>query len=184
MKTLIFYFLLAFYAAVGYSQEVTQLEEARVSYAPFNAGISVSGNSYSYAVNEDYAGEFQKDPIAFLKSNFDIHNFISQMSDKDYNSYQVVLNSSKGFLQADYDKDGELQSTSQKFKNILLPLEVRQELYESNKGWTMTKNKYIARGTADVLEKAEYKIRLQKDNQKKNVVIDARSMSRTSVVSN
>ncbi|MCB7479711.1 hypothetical protein [Christiangramia sediminis] len=186
MKTLFFSLLLVAVGLVGQAQEqkITQLEEAKVGFAPLDAKITQSGDSFSYKVEEEYEGEFTKDAIAFMKANFDIQNFISEFEEDKYSSYVVTFRSSKGHLSADFNKEGELVKTFQKFQDIALPLDVRREVYMANKGWTMTSNKYIASGNGDLLEKEIYKVKLENGNQKRNVKLDSRSVSGTSVAVN
>lgn len=186
MKTLFFSLLLVAVAFVGQAQEqeITQLEEAKVGFAPLDAKITQSGDSFSYKIEEGYEGEFSKDAIAFMKANFDINNFIAEFEGDKYTSYLVTFRSSKGHLSADFNHNGELVKTYQKFQDIALPLDVRREVYMANKGWTMTSNKYIASGRGDLIEKEVYKIKLENGSQKRNIKLDPRSVSGTSVAAN
>lgn len=184
MKTVIISMLLAIWAYAGQAQEITQLEEARVLYTPEGAIVSSSGDSFSFNVNENYAGEFAEDPIAFMKANFNIQNFIASVKDKNYDSYLISFRSHNGLLRADFNKHGELVRTSQSFKNILLPLDVRQSVYNDYKGWSMVKNKYLASGDMDRIDKEMYKIKLVKDNKTQNVKIDPRQLRPGEVASN
>lgn len=183
MKTLIFSLLLIAATGLGHAQEITQLEEAKVGFAPLDAKITRDGDSFSYKVEETYTGEFSKDAIAFMKANFNIQNFIAETAGENYDSYLITLRSGNGYLSADFDKEGNLVKTYQKFQNIVLPLDVRREVYMGNKGWTMTSNKYVAFGKGDLLEKESYRIRLENGNQKRTVKLDPRA-SATSVASN
>ena len=186
MKTFIFSLLLIAVTFVGHAQEqeILQLEEAKVGFTPLDAKITRIGDSFAYTVEEEYSGEFSEDPIAFMKSNFDINNFIAEFDGDKYTSYLVTFKSSKGHLSADFNHKGELIKTYQKFVDIVLPLDVRREVYKSNKGWTMTSNKYIASGSGDLLEKEVYKIKLENGNQKRNIKLDPRSVARTTVAYN
>ena len=182
MRTLIFSLLLIAVTTFSQAQEITQLEEAKVGFAPLDTEVTRNGDSFIYTVNESYAGEFSKDAIGFMQSHFDIDNFIAEF-EGDYDNYVVTLSSSKGFLNADFDKHGNLVKTYQKFKDIVLPLDVRREVYMANKGWTMTQNKYIASGRGELIEKEVYKVKLENGNSKKSIKIDPRA-SGTSVASN
>lgn len=183
MKTLIFSLLLIAVTTFSQAQEITQLEEAKVGFAPLDTKITRDGDNFSYKVSEAYTGEFSKDAIAFMKANFDINNFIAEVNNDDYDSYVITLRSSNGLLTADFDKEGNLVRTFQKFKDIVLPLDVRREVYIANKGWTMTENKYIASGRGEILEKETYKIKLENGNQKRSMKLDPRA-SGTSVAVN
>ena len=183
MKTLIFSLVLIIATTIGHAQQITELEEAKVGFSNFDSKVSRDGDSFSFNVEEAYTGEFSKDAIAFLKANFDIKSFIEELEDENYSSYLVTFKSADGFLSADYDREGNLVKTYQKFKDIALPLDVRREVYMANKGWTMTANKYIASGNGDLLEKEMYKIKLENGNQKRTMKLDPRA-SGTSVASN
>ena len=83
-----------------------------------------------------------------------------------------------------FDGEGNLVKTYQKFTDIALPLDVRREVYMANKGWTMTQNKYVASGNGDLIEKENYKIKLENGNQKRTMKIDPRTSGGSSVASN
>ncbi|MUP46963.1 hypothetical protein E0K83_14550 [Gramella sp. BOM4] len=184
MRTLIFSLLFVFAATIAQAQEITQLEEAKVGFAPLDADIFEDGDSFTYTVNEAYTGEFVDDPIAFMKANFDIQSFIEIYEDRGYDRYNITFQNGKGYLKAEFDNDGEIVKTFQKFKDIVLPLDVRRELYNSNKGWTMVSNKYIGSGRGDLLENEVYKIKLENGKSKRSVKIDPRTVAKTSVASN
>ncbi len=184
MKTFIFLMLLLLATAVGKAQKITQLEEAKVGFAPLDAKITRVGETFSYKVKEAYTGEFLENPIAFMKANFDIQNFIAETAGENYNAYLVNFSCSKGYLEAHYNNEGKLVRTYQKFKDILLPHEIRQEVYRNNMGWTVTSNKYVASGKHDMLDKQVYRIKLEKDNQKRILKVDPRNIGATSVAIN
>ena len=183
MKTLFFSILLLAVTTMSQAQEIV-LEEAKVGFAPLNAKITQDGDAFSYKIHEDYDGEFAKDPIAFMIANFDIANFIIQNEKEDYDSYQITFKSAKGSLKADYDKEGNLVGTFQKFKNVVMPLNVRRMVYANYKGWTVKENKYIASGNSDLVEKELYKLKLERGNEKQRVKLDPRSQGSLSVASN
>ena len=165
MKKLVYLLLLAGIAA-GQAQ-VIQLDEARVDARAVK--ISANGEDLKHVVVEEYKGQFHKNPIAFLREKFDIHSFIEQMQGKNYDSYFVQLKNRKGYLEANFDAKGTLLSTSQKFKNIALPIPLSQELVTKHKGWTMKRNLYLASGKGDAIDKELYRITLK--NGKRTQII-------------
>jgi hypothetical protein len=179
MKNLFIYSLLLFCAISVKAQEVTQLEATTVTYNPFITDVITYGDNNVFIVREDYAGEFTKNPIKFMKENFDIQNFITFLDKKNstdlhksrYESYQLTFSSDKGYLDAKFSKDGELKGTAQNFKNILVPLDIRRELYTNYKGWNMVKNKYTASGKSDQIDKELYRIKLKNGNKSQIVKI-------------
>ncbi len=185
MKNLGIFLALTFWAVVTNAQQVTVLDEAKVGFAPISSEVTGDGDRYSFTVNESYYREFEMDPLAFMDNYFNIDNFIDEVKDKGFDSYEVSFKSSKGSLRASFDKDGNLGKTKQRFVNILLPEELRHQLYRDHKGWTMVKNVHIARGESGAIARSFYKIKLEKDGNKKRIKIDFDATGRnTEVASN
>lgn len=173
MKTLIIFIMLSMTALVLRAQEVTVLDEARLIYAPINAELTQEGDSYVYKVNERANQKFAKDPIGFMKTNFDIEKFIAFTADKKYDAYLVTFKSSNGSLEADFDRNGKLLQTRQEFDDVILPRNLRNEVYSNYKGWNLTKAKYSARTKGEILASAKYKLRLKKGDERQNLKFDA-----------
>ncbi len=167
MRKLVILLLLAG-IATGHAQ-IIQLDEARVDVK--NLKIIAEGEGLKFTILEEYSNQFQKNPLGFMKENFDIFPFIEQMKGKNDIPYLVEFKNRKGYLNANFDKRGTLVSTSQKFKNIPLPLAVSRELVKKYKGWAVTKNLYIASGKGENLDKELYKITMKNGKKSKNVKI-------------
>jgi hypothetical protein len=181
MKTLIVLLLLVGFISTSQAQQITELEETKVKFAPKAVKISSNLDNYNFVVEESFAGEFIKNPIEFMKENFDIKAFITSI---DNDEFLVTFKSSKGYLEANYDKDGTLVKTSQRFNDIVLPLKVRRALYKNNKGWTMVQNKYMASGKGERIDREVYKIKLVNGNKKQNIKINPRDIGDSEVASN
>jgi len=172
MKRVILLFFVLCGIATMQAQEVIQLDEAKINFAYDEIAMDSDLNSVKLIVNEAYTGEFSKNPIRFVKESFDFNAFLDAVSNKDeYDEFLVTFNTAKGFLEAHYTNEGEMVSTYQSFKNIVLPPAVRNQLYNGNKGWTMISNKYVASGKSDRIDKEVYKIRLENGNKRKSVKI-------------
>lgn len=179
MKNAIIYSLMFFWVVSLKAQEVTQLKETTVTFGPFVTDVISYLDNHSFIVKESHTGEFTKNPIKFMKENFDIQNFISYLDQKKstglqksyYESYHVTFSNDKGYLAAKFSKDGELKETVQNFKNILVPLNVRRELYNSYKGWNMVMNSYKASGKSDQIDKELYRIKIKNGNKSQIVKI-------------
>lgn len=183
MKTLLVYLVLTVCAGVMHAQEITELKEAKVGFEPLSSELIQNEDGYSYKVNEAYAGEFENDAVGFMNTYFDIDTFIDLMKDKNYVSYQVTFVSGKGQLLASFDKQGNLKKTSQRFKNILLPEALREDIYRDHPGWTMVKNVHRSYGSGDIIEKDLYRIKLKKGNNAKIIKINALQGGQSEVVS-
>lgn len=165
MKKLVYLLLLAG-IATGQAQ-VIQLDEARVDARAVK--ITSNGEDLKYAVVEDYKGQFHQNPIAFMREKFDIHSLIEHKKGRHYDSYVVEFRNRKGYLEANFDEEGTLLGTSQKFKNIPLPIGIARELVTKHKGWTMKRNSYQASGKGDALDKEIYRITMRNGNKTRNV---------------
>lgn len=168
MKTLVIILILAFSVSISNAQEVIELNEAKVAFNPLS-GLDGPVKQISIKIAENAPGEFEKDPIAFVNNHFDISPYLSQIPGEEFYAFQVTFKTRKGHLIADFNGDGKLVKTSQKFENILLPYELQKQLYRDHKGWSMVKNKVVARGNEDKIDKAVYKITMQNGRQKKNL---------------
>ncbi len=184
MKTLIFYLVLVIWAGVSQAQEITELKEAKVGFAPLSSEVIRDGNNYSFNVKETYTGEFEANPLAFMEAYFDIHNFIAAVEDEKFDGYQVTFRSEKGQLRADFDKHGNLGATSERFKNIILPARLREQLYRDHKGWEIVKNIRVARGDNGLVNKEFYRIKLRNGDQRRTIKIDGLGAERNDVASN
>src|SRR5690606_8500987 len=145
MRKLVILFLLVG-MTTGQAQ-IIQLEEARVSAK--NVKVKSDGE-IKFMVVENYNNEFLKNPIAFMKKNFDIKPVMDELKDRNFDSYEVEFRNRKGHLTANFDKEGVLLSTVQAFRDIPLPLNVARELVKNHKGWKMTKNQYLASGKGEI----------------------------------
>ncbi|MCK0114692.1 hypothetical protein [Gelidibacter sp. F63206] len=173
MKTLIIILLLVLGTTVSQAQHVTHLDEVKVVKTALKSKFIKGNNEIIIKIENANVLEFTKNPIAFMYNHFDVQNFISELDLDKFDRYVVTLKSKDGYMVAKFDSDGELLNTRQSFKNILLPYDMRIELYKSYKGWTMTKNKYNATTKGEILNKEIYRISFRKGNQKQNVKINS-----------
>lgn len=175
MKKFITFIFVVGWVLSSYSQKVIQLEETELTFVPSAKMLYEDYEQGKFIVKEAYAKQFESDAIKFVKENFDIYGFMRAHNNLDYDTYLVSVRSSKGYLKANYDKNGEIVSTFQKFKNIVLPANVRGEFYTKSKGWTMVANQYIARSRGEVINDAKYIITLQQGNKKDKIKIYPKS---------
>ncbi len=179
----IMYYLFILCCAFSVKAQVIELDPANLSVAK-TSFVQTGINEYQFKINEVYAGQFSSNPIAYVKKNFDIKGFLAAIDSRDYDSYEVNFKSSKGFLNALYDKKGNLVSTSQQFKNVYVPIDIREDLYSNYKGWTMVKNKFVASGKLDRIDKAEYRIRLERGKEHQNIKMTPKVIMSSGVASN
>jgi hypothetical protein len=181
MKTLAISLVLVLAAAISQAQGIIELNETRVDYSPLFSEMTQNGNTYIMKVRENHSREFEKDPITFLRKNFNAPKFISLVNNMDYDSYQVNFRSNKGDLYAEYDRNGNLGIISHRFKNVAMPYPLMQQLYIDNKGWSVVKNVHIAYGKKGKIDRSFYKVTLKNGKQERKLKIDAPQVDRLAV---
>lgn len=177
MKKHIIILVLTLMAATTQAQSVIELKETTLNYNPVTYDIVEQGNTFAMKIRENSIGEFEKNPMAFMQKNFNIHQFINEIGDRGYDTYQVVFKSRKGALNAEYDKEGTLLSANLKFTNVLIPYELQHKLYKDYKGWEMVKNQHIA-FEKEGNEKIDfYRVKMKNGNKTKNLRFDVADLS-------
>lgn len=176
MKTIFLLSLLVTFTAAGQAQMI-QLEEAKVNYSPGAIVISSESGRLVLDISEAYKGQFSQNPLKFMKESFDILPFIASQKE-EFDSYIVDFRSTKGHLRAIFDHRGELVRTFQVFRNHNMPLNLKRDIYENYKGWTITNYKYVASGRKNKIEKELYKIKLVNGNEEKVLKIRPERVAR------
>ena len=175
MKKIITFILVAGWVLTSYSQDVIQLEETTLNYEPTAEVVFEDYSNGIIRVKESYERQFQSNAIAFINENFDLNRFRKETDNKNGDIY-ITVSSSNGQLNVKYNKNNQLVKTFQKFKNVALPFEVRNQVYASYMGWTLAKNKYIAFGKSDNIDVEKYIVYLEKGKERTKLkIIPARS---------
>ncbi|MCG9972433.1 hypothetical protein [Christiangramia crocea] len=171
MKKFIILMLVAVgFVLTSYSQKVIQLEEAELTFEPTAQVVFEDYTNGIVRVKENYAKQFQSNAIKFLVENFDIYRFMREAGE-NLDQYDITVKSSNGVLLAQYNKEGNLVRTYQKFKDIPLSPEIRNQVFAQYEGWTMTKNKYIAAGMEDGIDKEKYLVHLERGKDREKLKI-------------
>lgn len=172
MKNFIVLMLFLGFLSSGHAQKIVRLDELKMTYSPAALKVSPNTNSISFIIPEAYNGEFTKNPLLFVYQKFDISDFIEANKKSKFDSYQVSFRSLKGYLNAEYDKHGNMQKANHVFKDVKLPNSTVVEVLKANKGWSIAGNKHVAFSKEWNIEKEYYKIKLENGNKKKVVRID------------
>lgn len=102
--------------------------------------------------------------------------FIAYDLGKDYEGYEtylVVMETSKGSLSATYNENGKLTSVVENYKNVRLPSSVIYSVYKAFPGWKIVNDKYLySQKEGDVIKK-EYNLRIKKDKEIRKLVVKA-----------
>ena len=132
--------------------------------------IEITAVNYKYlsAVNSqdlDLDVKMLQEKVA----HFDLKN--ADFYEDEYNMYEVRFYIPKGAILVAYDKNGEIIRTIERFKNVKLPLAVRNTISTAFPGWALTKDVYRVSYRNNKSNKV-YKVILEKVGQVLRVKID------------
>lgn len=167
MKTIVIILFLVFGMSTLQAQKTIRLDAATVTSRAPKVVKTSNLQNFDFEVKEIYENQFMKNPIGFLLENFDVKSYNFKENGIDY--IQVSFISSKGHLNASFNKKGELMNTSQRFRDIVLPNKVLRDIYKDNMGWTMASNLYKASGKGSLIDKELYTVKFTQGKQKKYV---------------
>lgn len=158
MKMFVICLLMFGMIQTGHSQIV--LEETEVEYAPYDMKMEGVSNTLIFKIPERHVGEFHEDPLAFIEDRFDAGELARQNKDQDFIFYQVDFKTKKGNVLAKYDANGEMISTSQRFKDVKLPDDVKLEILRNYRNSRILKNRHVVTSKKWLIDKEYYKIKL------------------------
>ena len=161
MKNLIIVLIITGLTTIGFAQEkAVELEE-----------VEVLGVNYKY-LNDVGDSEVAK-PVKILEkkvANFDLKN--ADFYEDETQDYDVYFNIPKGSILAVYDGEGEILRTSEKFKDISLPLPVANAVLDKYPGWRISGDIYLVTYGRNKGAKKMYKLFLEKDGNRKRIKSD------------
>lgn len=128
--------------------------------------------------NYEYASATNAELIALPVKNLQMKvlEFRDEKGTLEYDegvSYNVYFNNNDGKIIVAYDTDGKIVKTTEKFKNVRLPLDVLRAIVSNYPNWTIVEDTYHVnyhreKGIAEKL----YKIRLANDDKTINIKTD------------
>lgn len=161
MKKLFIGLIIIGLTTVGFSQEKTvKLEE-----------VEVLGVNYKYL---DAVGDSEvAKPVRMLEqkvATFDLKT-LDGYEDEEH-EYFVYFKIPQGKILAVYDTDGEIIRTSEKFKDVSLPLAVSNAIVKKFPGWRISSDIYLVTYKRDGALKKTYKLFIEKGGDHKRVKTD------------
>jgi len=161
MKNLIICLFITGLTAVGFAQEKTiELEE-----------VEVLGLNYKY-LNALGDADVAK-PVKLLEQKvaaFDIKSLDGYEDEEQ--DYYVYFKIPVGKILAVYDGEGEIIRTSERFKDIRLPLAVSNAIVEKYPGWTIEGDIYVVNYRKDEEIIKSYKLFIQNGEKHERVKTD------------
>ena len=134
-------------------------------------GVVVTAPNYNYLneVLDKNASEKIKD-MQMEVATFNIKNL--ENYDPEVEEYQVIFNRTNGKVIAIYDNDGDIESSFERYKNVIVPRNVLSKIFMDHYGWELIKDTYQVSYKKDKEVKKVYKVQLLKGDLKKNLKLD------------
>jgi len=133
--------------------------------------IEILGVNYKYL--NDVGDSEVATPVKILEkkvANFDLKN--ASFYEDETLEYSVYFLIPKGKILAVYDGEGEILRTSERFKDVSLPLEVANAVVDKYPGWRISGDIYLVTYRRNKGASKMYKLLLEKGNEKKRVKTD------------
>lgn len=123
--------------------------------------VSVYATNYKY-LNDVNTEEIASIPVKELErqvATFDVKE--SEFYHDDYDEYIISFYIPQGKILAAYDREGKIIRAAERFKNINLPLAIKNAIVARFPGWSITEDIYLVtyydtRGTSK-----KYKLKLE-----------------------
>jgi len=162
MKKVIIGLLALGLAIPAFAQDVKVVELSEVVVRPMNFKYLNATNSKTAAI-----------PVKTLEravASYDVTE--ADFYRDDFEFYTVSFYIPDGKIVAEYDNEGKIIRTIEKFKKISLPNDVKTALLERFPNWTVTNDVYRVTYTEDNGAKKIYKLMLKNGDKKMRVKLD------------
>ncbi len=128
------------------------------------------------AVNYKYLNSVDSEDtdvsVQLLEEKVAMHNLKdSNLYNDDYDTYYITFFIPEGKILAAYDKDGKLIRTIEKFKNVKLPMKVRDAIVKRFPNWRMVEDVYRVNYHKGSVKK-QYKVTLEKEDETMKVKLN------------
>ena len=123
--------------------------------------VTVYATNYKYLQNVN-SEEVASVPVEMLERKVAAFNVKdSEYYQDDYDLYEINFFIPEGTILAAYDKDGKLLHTAERFKNVNLPMAVKEAVLERFPNWMITKDIYLVNYKDGRGAKKTYKLKLE-----------------------
>ena len=134
--------------------------------------VTVYATNYKY-LNDVNTEEIASIPVKMLErevANYDVKE--SELYHDDYDEYIISFYIPEGKILAAYDREGNILRTAEKFKNINLPMAVKEAVVGTYPNWSITEDIYLVTYFQNRGLEKKYKLKLENGNQMIRVKLD------------
>ncbi|WMI64853.1 hypothetical protein RBH94_12380 [Aestuariibaculum sp. YM273] len=135
-------------------------------------------------INKDYLAKVQSTDVDNRLRRLELaasrHNVLnSPLYDGRDEEFRTRFTGSEGFIDAYYDREGVILSTSEKYKNITLPEHIENSLLNEYPDWMVDQTSYVVLYDKDKATEMTYKLLLKKGKESKKLKLDANGRSKS-----
>ena len=166
MKNLLFGTIFLGLASLGYAQSSDCNKSERLS----SVEVSQTDQVYLDEVSDE---TFSNNVVYTLEqkaSRYDIKEHPS-FNVKGYGKYDVQFDMGKSKIVATYDQNGKIISAKENFKDLLVPVSVRESVDNKYPNWTLKSTAYTVNYNGQEAKK-RYMVQVEKDGVKKRLNFD------------
>ncbi len=164
MKQTILTILGVWFVAIGFAQtngkSVTELEEVTIKPINLTYLNAVYDERMPAVVNE----------LENRAARYDVTS--SEVYNEDFEAYEVVFEKANSSIIATYDDRGRIMESLERFKDITLPKNIRDQISAQHPGWSIHKDVYLVSYYYDKGIEKSCKVQLRKAGKKKNIKIN------------
>lgn len=170
MRTIIIALLLVSFTNTTYSQSAIaadfENESLKTEELP-GMVIKTNGKITSIYLPDKHPDE----AVRGLEKKF--IDYSNPKNDKEGPTSRLSFEIERGVLVAHYDYDQKLIRVDEKYKNIRLPNTIVHSIQKELPGWSITDDTYYYSQEEGVVTKKHYKLKLEKENKKRNILVYA-----------
>ncbi len=167
MKNLVIGLFVLGLTSLGFSQNTnSEVEEVQLE------GVVVSNVNLNYL--EKVQDKTLSDHVIFLENEasvFDVKGLVEFDGRKE--SFQVLFKGSHGYIIADYDSNGKILKTSERYKDVKLPKNTIKSVLRQYPNSNFLKVVYTVDYDDQKNVEKTYKIRIMNDGRKRNLKISS-----------
>ena len=164
MKNVVIGLLLIGLTSLGFSQNTGEIEEVQLE------GVEISNVNLSYL--EKVQDNVLPAVVISLENEASVFD-VKELDEFDGRKkfFKVKFTSSKGYIIADYYRNGKIVKTSERFKDIALPKNLIRAVLKQYPKSSFLKVAYNVDYDGTTAEKI-YRIKIMNDGKKKNLAIN------------
>ncbi|MDC8002834.1 hypothetical protein POV27_02105 [Aureisphaera galaxeae] len=161
MKTLLFSLAFLTATVAGFAQNTPGNEVTSVMNLDYMNAVQQKSESTSI-------GELQQQV-----ASWDVRK--QKEFDRRQDLFTVVFKSENGNIEATFDKNGEIYSTSETYTNMVLPKKIHRKVMEQFPGWEVVKSKQILTYKRSQEPEVCYSLKLTQGSKRKTIRLNEKS---------